>query len=269
MVKKIVIGAGVVTVLAFLVFGPAAFSHVKHAFHWARESVHDAVPIEYQLEQAERMIEDIIPEIEASKQVVAQEQVEIRYLTEEIARIERIQSGEGERIQARNAVLKAGEGPLVIAGRPCSRTVAENELRIALKKHQNNSALVESKRRLLDARRRSLAAGQHKLDTVCGEKENLEIAVEQLRARLRETQALEATSAKLVLDDTKLAEVQEILGRCRKRLDVAQQLLENEAGSLIETPGADEVPVTDVTAEVDRWFGRQPAEAGATAAGGN
>jgi hypothetical protein len=133
----------------------------------------------------------------------------------------------------------------------------ENELRLALKKHQNNQSLLESKKRLLDARQRSLQAARQKLDAVVAEKENLTVAVEQLRAQLRETQALEATTNRYQLDDTKLAEVKETLARVRKRLDVAQQVIENEAGATIDLP--QDVPSVDVTAEVDRYFATRNA----------
>jgi hypothetical protein len=257
MLKKIIIGAGALTLLATLIAGPAVFRHAKNAFCWARESVNDAVPLEYQLEQAERTIDDIIPEIEANKRVVAQEQVEIRYLGDEIDRLSKVQAEDGERIKVHNAALKTGRPEFVVAGRSYSRAVMENELRLALKKHQNNQSLLESKRRLLEARQRSLQAARQKLDTVVAEKENLAVAVEQLRAQLRETQALEATTNRFQLDDTKLAEVKEALARVRKRLDVAQQVIENEAGATIELP--QDVPAVDVTVEVDRYFSNRAA----------
>lgn len=269
MFKKIFLGAGIVTVLALVFVGPSAFSHAKRAFSWARESVKDAVPLEYQLEDAERSINEIIPEIEASKQVVAQEQVEIRYLGDEISRLERLQAMDQDRIQAQGTALKNARVDLVVAGRTYPRSVIENEVRIALKKHQHNAALLESKKRLLDARQRSLIAAQKKLDTVCGEKENLAIAVEQLRAQLRETQALEATTCRIDLDDSKLAEVKSILGRVKKRLDVAQQLLENDGTMPLESPA--EASTGDVSLEVEQYFGTPagtPSESRATAAAG-
>ncbi len=206
---------------------------------------------------------DVAVVLDGVRRVVAQEQVEIRYLQDEIARLERVQTEDGARIQASSAALKSGTVQLVVAGRPYSRSGLENDVRLALRKHQTNHGLLESKRRLLDARQRSLAAAQQKLTAVCGEKENLVIAVEQLRARLRETQALEASSCRIDLDDTKLAEAKETIARVRKRLDVAQQLIENDSGGILEIPETD--PQVDVTSEVDRYFGATPDKSGLTA----
>ncbi len=88
MVKKIIIGSAVVLGIAFLVAGPGIFSHVGHVFHKARSSIQDALPLEYELERAEGMIEKITPEIEEGRKIVAQEQVEARYLGNEIAALE-------------------------------------------------------------------------------------------------------------------------------------------------------------------------------------
>lgn len=254
MFKKMLFGAGTLMVLAVVVLGPAAFMHIKQAFGWVRNEVKDAVPVEYQLEQAEATIEEIIPEIEACKRVVAQEQVEIRHLEEEISRLDAVQTQRSELLMAHNAALKSGQTVLTSANRAPSRPALERELRLALRNHQNSESLLESKRRLLEARQRSLQAAQQKLVTVCSEKENLKVTVEQLRAQLRETQALEATSSKFHLDDTRLGDVKELLARVRKRLDVAQQIIENEAGATFELPE----PITEatsVTVEIDRYFG--------------
>ncbi len=259
MLKKILILSTAVVVGGFVLFGTSAWRHVSHGVHRARQALDDSVPIQFQLEQAESMIEDIIPEIEASKQVVAEEQVEIRYLTSEIHRLSSQQMEEESRIKAKTASLSATPASVSIAGRPYSKVTMENEIRLALKKHQNTSSLVESKRRLLEARERSLEAARQKLNAVIGEKENVEIAVEQLKARLREAEALEASGSRFILDDGKLAQVQGILARCKKRLDVAQQLIENEHGSLLTDPVASDAQ-GDVTEEVSRYFG-QPAVA--------
>jgi peptidoglycan hydrolase CwlO-like protein len=258
MFKKLIIGTGTVVVLAVVFVGPAALTHVKQAFGWVRNEIKDAVPVEYQLEQAEATIDEIIPEIEACKRVVAQEQVEIKYLENDIAKLSTEQEKDTEILQAHNASLKSGQPVFYVAGRSYSRTSMERELRLALRKLQTNESLLESKRRLLEARQRSLEAAKQKLGAVCAEKDNLKIAVEQLRAQLRETQALEATSSRFHLDDTRLAEVKDLLTRVRKRLDIAQQLIENDAGAAIDLPEVS-TEATSVTVEIDRYLGdRRP-----------
>lgn len=259
MLKKFVLLSAAVVLGGFILFGTSAWRHVSHGVHRARQALDDSVPIQFQLEQAESMIEDIIPEIEASKEVVAEEQVEIRYLTSEIHRLSHQQSEEEVRIKDKTAALAVVPASVSIAGRPYSKLTMENEIRLALKKHQNTASLLESKRRLLEARERSLEAAKQKLNAVIGEKENVEIAVEQLKARLREAEALEASGSRFHLDEGKLAQVQGILSRCRKRLDVAQQLIENEHGSLLSPPTVLESQ-GDVAEEVQKYFGVHAVE---------
>jgi chromosome segregation ATPase len=254
MIKKIFVLSAVLVLGGAVLFGTSAWRHLQHGVHKARQTLDASIPIEFQLERAETMIEELIPEIEASKRVVAEEQVEIRYLGQEIARLEAHQEEEAQRIRTQTAALKAMPSAFPVAGRDYSRASVENDIRLALKRHQSTAALLESKRRLLEARRRSLEAANRKLETTVAEKENLAINVEDLRARLREAQALNATHCRLDLDGGKLAEVQKILARCRKRLDVAQQLLENEHATIGELPDL-QAPPESVVVEVERYFG--------------
>ena len=253
MFKKLMIGGVVLGVVAFLVLGPALLSHAGQALSWARTKVENSVPIEYELERAEGLIEDILPEIQACKQVVAQEQVEIRYLEQEAARLGKRQTEERGRIHVRNAALKDQAREVLVAGRSWPRTRIETDQVRALDAYKHNEALLESKRRLLDARRGSLEAATARLAAVCSEKANLETTVEHLRAQLRQTQALEATTRTVALDDSNLGRAKELLERCRKRLDVAQQMLENDIGMTYPQMEL-EVPVSDITLEVDRYF---------------
>jgi peptidoglycan hydrolase CwlO-like protein len=253
MFKKLMIGGVVLGVVAFLVLGPALLSHAGQALSWARSKVEHSVPIEYELERAEALIDGILPEIEACKQVVAQEQVEIRYLEEESARLGKRQTEERGRIHVRNAALKDQAHEVLVAGRSWPRARIETDQVRALDAYKRNEALLESKRRLLEARRGSLEAAVARLSAVCSEKTSLEMTVEQLRAQLRQTQALEATTRSVALDDSNLGRAKELLERCRKRLDVAQQMLENDVGVTYPRLELD-VPVSDITLEVDKYF---------------
>lgn len=255
MIKKILIAAAIVIGIGFFLLGPAVFSHVGHVVDRARASVEESIPLEYELQRAEGMVEDILPEIEACKRVVAEEQVEIKDLERDIAQRTERQERYARRIQARNEMLKTRRVDYKLAGRSYSRAELERELRLALSKYKQHAALIESKRRLLDARRRSMQAARQRLSKVMGEKENLLTRVEHLRARLREVQAMEAAGERFALDASGLAEAKKVLNRCRKRLDVAQKMLENEEGVILDLEDvAQDLPPVDICKEIDRYF---------------
>lgn len=258
MVKKILFTAAAVAGLAFLFLGPAAFSHVGQYFGEAKAAVANSFPIESELERAEGMVRKIGPELERAKKSVAEEQVEISELENEILRIER-RSVDGEsKVKLQSAALKTGDKTFVVGARSMSRGQLEHELKLAFDAFRNDKSLLDAKRALLEARTAALAAAIQKLEVVRAEEANLQTNIENLRARLRHTQAMEAVASnRVTLDDGALAQAKEILARCKKRIDVAAKMVENETGTALLPAGGDG---RDVTAEVDRYFGAPEVE---------
>ena len=72
MFKKLFIYGGLLTVVAVLLFGGAAFSHVKNGVSWVRGQVQEKVPVEYELQRARQLIQDSKPEIKKCKRLIAQ-----------------------------------------------------------------------------------------------------------------------------------------------------------------------------------------------------
>jgi predicted nucleic acid-binding Zn-ribbon protein len=254
MLKKIIVGSAVVAGMSLLVFGPAVFSHARHAIGSLRSNVQEAFPIEYELERAEQFVREIGPEIEKAKHAVAEEQVEIGELDREVAGLEkRISEGE-HKVKVKNAALKSGEKSFTFAGRTYSRQQVEIDLRLSFDDFRNSQALLEGKKKLLEARTASLAAAIQKLESVKSQESNLVANIENLRARLRQAQAMEAVSGHVVLDDGALAQAKEILNRCRKRVEVAAKMVENETGQGGRSIPVEALEPRDISAEVDKYF---------------
>ena len=265
MLKKMLIGTAVLTGVSLLVVGPAVFSHAKHALGAVRQSVEEAFPIEYELQRAERLVRDIGPEIDKARRAVAEEQVEISDLEREVLGLEkRINDGE-RKVKVKHAALKTGEKSFTFAGRVYTRSQVENDLRLTFDEFRNSQLLIEGKKKLLEARTASLAAAIQKLENVRAQETTMAANIESLRARLRQTEALEAVSGRVVLDDGALAQAKEILGRCKKRIEVAAKMVENDTGTPSGTIPAEAVEPRDISAEVDRYFQGPETEKAATA----
>ena len=257
MFKKIIIGSVVTVGLAFLFLGPAVVSHARHAFGAVRDGVQGAFPIEYELQRAESMIRDVGPEIEKAKRSVAEEQVEIGYLEQEINRLEKRVGDNERKVKLQNTAMKTGEKAFTFAGRQYTRGQMENDLRLTFDEFKNDQQLIDGKKKLLEARTSSLQAAIQKLETVRSQESQLRANVESLRARLRQTQAMENCGDRITLDDGALAQAKEILARCRKRIDVAAKVVENEGTRPGSIP-VDAMETRDITAEVDHYFSAPP-----------
>jgi peptidoglycan hydrolase CwlO-like protein len=251
--KKLLIGGAVVLVLAFVIMGPQVIYHAERAFDWARDGVEASVPVDYRLEQAEDMIRDLGPEIDECRKRVAEEEVELDYLEAEIAKLGDGLDSEENALRARNASLKSGRTVFAVAGRSYSKHDMQHRVRLAFERFKQKRSLLATKRRQQDVQTQAVSAARRKLDATVSKKQNLELMVEQLRAKLLETQAMRAQADRFQFDDGKLSEIEDILFKARKDLDVTQRLLaEHQPADLgIEDP---EVP-TDVSVEIDDYFG--------------
>jgi hypothetical protein len=116
----------------------------------------------------------------------------------------------------------------------------------------------------LQAREQALVANQDQLDKMLVAKQDLEVQVEQLQARMKSIQADETVST-LEIDKSQLARTKKLIRDLRKQLDVREQMLDHEGkfnGLIpVETAPAE---TGDLTREIDKYFDK---EAGGETAG--
>src|SRR5947209_12330019 len=67
-----------------LIFGRDLASYVSSSARSMQSSVKDSVPMEFQLRRARDLLDDVIPEMHANVRLVAQQEVEIDALREDI-----------------------------------------------------------------------------------------------------------------------------------------------------------------------------------------
>ena len=252
--KKLIICGAIVAALAVVfVGGDTVWYHVKSAYQSVRGEIADAIPVDEQLNQAENMILDLGPEIETWERKVDGEDYEIERLGKTIQGLEREMAGLEGRIKRNKDRLQTETISYSVAGRNYSRGALAHRVKLDLEEYKRKAALVTNKKRTLKACTRSHAAAVKRLETVQSERENLSVLVEQLRAQLRENEALAATTEPLDVDDSKLAEVKRILARCHKRLAVDRKGLQRH-GAFSES-FSDDVTPEQVVEEVNQLFG--------------
>ena len=76
-VKRGLIGATGFVLVGGLLFGKDLASYVRSSARGVRTVVKDSVPIEFELRRARDLLEDIIPEMRANIQLIAEEEVEV------------------------------------------------------------------------------------------------------------------------------------------------------------------------------------------------
>src|SRR5262249_58442904 len=98
MIKKALIGSAVLITTGAIVLGTDACSYIRASAKRVRSEVKATVPLDFEIERARNMVAEIIPDIQKNMHVIAQEEVEIDELHDQIARTEKNLSVERERL---------------------------------------------------------------------------------------------------------------------------------------------------------------------------
>ena len=254
MCRKLLITTVAVALVGFMLFGTSAISHVKHGVSWVRGQVKENVPVEYELERARELIADADPQIRKCRRVIAEKEVEIRYLEAELRELGEETSAARDRLRMQGAVLEQGHDSYVVGARLVSHGEMRKDAARRLARVKAADQMLKSKRERMRALEASLMAGKVTLEKLMDQKEILANKVSELEAKLRETEAKKAMTLNVEVDGSNLAKAKEILQDIQKRLDVELQIMETEQPLLDELP-ATEIFDADVAAEISAYLG--------------
>jgi hypothetical protein len=255
MLKKLVVVGAVGALLLGLLFGREACSYVKTSLGWIHQSVKDNVPIEFELERARRMIQDLDPEIRRNMTLIAREEVAVQKLADNIQEAEEQLADARQDILRLNEDLKSGSEHYVYAGRTFSAKQVRTDLEHRFDRFKAKEDATKHLKQVLDARRTTLQAAQDKLQAMMAAKSQLEVDAEQLEARLTMVQVAQSRSD-LKFDDSHLARTKELLTEIQTRLDVAARLVNADEYYHEQIPVREEhEDAADISDEITRYFG--------------
>ncbi|HEX4072521.1 MAG TPA: hypothetical protein VHX68_15175 [Planctomycetaceae bacterium] len=261
LLKKAIIGSGVAMALGALIFGKDVVSYAHTAWTSAREAVRQEVPLEFHVQRARTMVDQLVPAIHKTLKVIAEQQVDIEHLNREIARRTEDMGRQKEQILTLKQDLEKGDGTYRYASHTYTSTEVKHDLHIRFERFKTAEALLDRDRRILSAREQALAAHEKTLDAMLSEKKDLEAQVEQLDARLQTIRA-EQTVSSPELDESALANVKRLIIEVNKQLDVQEKLLDSEGKfvGLIPVEAKTPVDMGNLTAEIDTYFKKPAAE---------
>lgn len=253
MVKKGIVAVAGVGVMSVLLFGRDAVSYVWTSASRVKESVRNSVPIEFEIDRARQMVENLVPDIRRNMHVIAKEEVEVERLKEQIAATDTKLSQQRTEVMRLKTDVAANKGTYFYAGRSYSIDQVKTDLANRFERYKTNEATYNSLRDILAAREKSLDAARQKLDGMLAAKRSLQVDVENLEARLKMVEVAQTTS-EYNFDDSQLARVKGLMSDIRTRLSVAEKLVnadEHYQGEIILESGAPEDIVEQVTSYFD------------------
>jgi len=252
MVKKSLIVGGVIVLLLGLFFGRDAISYSKTSLGWVRQSVKDAVPVEFELTRARDMIKGLTPEIRNNMHMIAKEEVEVQGLRDQLATGEKQVGKNKADIERLTTDLKKGDSHFVYCGKNYTAKQVETDLTCRFEQFKVKEATVAKLRQILAARESGLAAGREKLKAMEAAKTQLEVDVANLEARLEMVKVAQSTS-NFNFDDSRLSRTKELVKDISTRIDVAEKLVNAET----TTPGQinlEEPASTNITEQITNYF---------------
>ncbi|HJS09077.1 MAG TPA: hypothetical protein VJ809_15515, partial [Pirellulales bacterium] len=117
MIRKLLfVSAGLVLVGLFL-FGRHAASYVGTGAGWVRDTVKDSVPLNFEIDRARNMVNNLKPEIQKNMHVIAKEEAEVERLQEQVNQAEAKLAKDRADLEKLSGYAKTGDKNFHFAGR--------------------------------------------------------------------------------------------------------------------------------------------------------
>ena len=85
MLKRILIGSVIAVGLGTFVFGREAVSYLRAGCRNVQNAVKAEVPVEFEIERAKTLVDQLVPDIRQCMHVIAEQQVDVEHLQQTIA----------------------------------------------------------------------------------------------------------------------------------------------------------------------------------------
>lgn len=214
--------------LGAMVFGKELVSYVRCSARSVQSAVQNSVPLEFELERAKEMVEQIIPEMNAQIRLIAQEEVEIEQLKADVEKTQEKLSREKRQIVMLRDKLDSHQISLVVNGIERPREQIAKQLQSKFRFHQEATDILASKQKLLETRLVSLQAARQGLDRAKARKSQLEQQIEGLVAKHRQLKA-SAVGSRVEFDSSQLTRAEKLINQITKRLAISERVLQHES----------------------------------------
>ncbi|MBN2590076.1 MAG: hypothetical protein JXA96_09450 [Sedimentisphaerales bacterium] len=252
LLSKSVLAGLLALLIGGLFFGTDVLSYVSSSVKSARTVVKDSVPIEFELRRAKDLLEDIIPEMHANIRLIAQEEVEIAALKNDIEKSQVAMEEEKARISKLRDSLDIQKAAYSFGDREYSRSYVKDDLSNRFERFKESEVILAGKQRLLETRAKSLESAMTMLEKTRSRKALLEDKIESLTSQYRLVKAA-SVGTNINVDNSKIAQTEKLIAQIEKRLDVAERVLAHESKFVQDIP-VEVVPEEDLLTQVDEYF---------------
>jgi hypothetical protein len=228
MVKLGLIGLAGIAVVGGMLLGKDAVSYLTSSARSVQASVKSNVPIEFELRRARDLLNDIIPEMHANVRLVAQQEVEIEELKQQIGYGWENLREQRQFVRDLRERLDTRQTSFTFGNLAYTREQVTDDLNRRFAMMKEAEVVLAAKERLLENRQRSLAAAVQTIERTKSQKALLESQIASLEGQHKLVEAASIGSS-VQIDNSKLAQTEKLIGHIKKQLDVAERVLAHEA----------------------------------------
>jgi chromosome segregation ATPase len=255
MIRRLILAGGLATVGSAVLFGSDAVSYLRTSTGYFKQSVYNAVPVEFQIQRARQMLRDLVPEVQKNMHLIAREEVEVDRMANQIAELETRLAKEKDQISRLKQDLTSGKTEFRYGGRQFDIEQVRLDLGHRFERYRTGDATLSSLHQMHLARQKGLDAARQKLDGMLASRRQLQVEVENLEARNQMVAAARTTS-NYQFDDSHLGRVKALVDDLKARLEVDERLVHAEGQFQGEIP-VDKPDGKDVIEQVTKYFAMQ------------
>ncbi len=258
MLKKVLLGSAIVVGSGALLAGTSSLSYVKTGYHSLRESIKEQIPLDVQISNAREQIRDLKPDIANNLKVIAREEVEVARLQREVLEKNEKLAKSKQAIMKLKDDVQSGVTFVQYGGKSWDIDTVKKDLASRFKNYQTQEATADKVEKILAARERNLEGARRKLDEMLANKRELEIAVENLQARLTMVDVAK-TSNRFSVNDSRVSSVRQIVADIGTRIDVEERLADiNDI--TVGIPVTEDSAPSDLVDQISHYFDRGVSE---------
>ena len=262
LVKRGVVGATLGAGALALLFGTAAPSYVKTAYHKTRQAADDSVPVPFKIDVARQQLRDLEPAMASCIENVSRSEVKVEALQAEIVAARESLEREKMAIAALRKHRDQGDVQLT-GGLTYTPAEVDRELARRFDRYSADKKIVAEQESTLAARKKAVQAAREQLDNMKAAKSVLLSKIETIEAKYRQLEANRAAAETVTFDDSALSRLKQTVHDLEERVNIEERI-DSHRVRLIEPKTAVE-PGRDVLKEIDAEFGNPAKDSTASA----
>jgi hypothetical protein len=208
--------------------------------------------VEFELRRAKDLPEEIIPEMHTNVRMIAAEEVEIAGLKQELGESSESVAVEKGKVAKLRKSLAEEKETYTFGRNKYSRGEVAEELGWRFERLKEANIVLESKKRLLAARERSLKSAMELLEKTRSQKRILASKIQGLESQHRLVKAT-AIGTGIKVDNSKLMQTEKLIAEIKKRLDVAERILSHQS-HFVQLSEIDVIDEKELVQKVDEYM---------------